>query len=82
MLSGSRCCCPPQREERLRDADGECRGDCQTAYACFYNVSNRHPFLVSKDDYSHYFAHLYLHLGKLERLTKEMIIKYRRTQTV
>ncbi|KAK2812509.1 hypothetical protein Q5P01_000009 [Channa striata] len=76
LLSGARCHCPRLREGP-REPNGECRGDCQTAYACFYNASDRHPFLVSKDDYSHYFAHLYPHLGKLERLSKEMKTKYR-----
>ncbi|KAK2856672.1 hypothetical protein Q5P01_005407 [Channa striata] len=76
LLSGARCHCPRLRKDP-REPNGECRGDCQTAYACFYNASDRHPFLVSKDDYSHYFAHLYPHLGKLERLSKEMKTKYR-----
>ncbi|KAK2832721.1 hypothetical protein Q5P01_016610 [Channa striata] len=76
LLSGARCHCPRLREGP-HEPNGECRGDCQTAYACFYNASDRHPFLVSKDDYSHYFAHLYPHLGKLERLSKEMKTKYR-----
>ncbi|KAK2812863.1 hypothetical protein Q5P01_000940 [Channa striata] len=62
LLSGARCHCPRLREGP-REPNGECRGDCQTAYACFYNASDRHPFLVSKDDYSHYFAHLYPHLA-------------------
>ncbi|KAK2825776.1 hypothetical protein Q5P01_019990 [Channa striata] len=76
LLSGARCHCPRLRKGP-REPNGECRGDCQTAYACFYNASDRHPFVVSKDDYSHYFAHLYPHLGKLERLSKEMKTKYR-----
>lgn len=53
-----------------------CTGKCQMAYACFYNLSDRHPFLVSNEDYSCYFAHLYPNLGKLERLSKEMKSMY------
>lgn len=74
LLMNGQCYC----KRRCTEARvGECSGECQTAYSCFYNSSERHPFIVSKDDYSYYFAHLYPHLGKLERLSKEMKVKYR-----
>ncbi|KAK7915611.1 hypothetical protein WMY93_011372 [Mugilogobius chulae] len=54
-----------------------CEGECQTAYSCFYNASELHPFAVSANEYSCYFARLYPHLAKLERLSKEMKMRYR-----
>lgn len=40
-------------------------------------MSELHPFTVSKQEHRYYFAHLYPHLSKLERLSKEMKVKYR-----
>ncbi|KAJ8009801.1 hypothetical protein DPEC_G00067980 [Dallia pectoralis] len=78
LLNSGQCYCKPRLTE---DRGGACSGDCQSAYSCFYNSSERHPFSVSKDDHGYYFAHLYPHLAKLERLSKEMKVKYRgRTQ--
>nr|BBA49170.1 hypothetical protein ORF56-like [Oryzias latipes] len=79
LLTGGRCHCPCPRPGPAVDQDRRgrrCREDCQTAYACFYNVCEQHPFSVSRCDYNHYFAHLYPHLGKLERLSKDMKTKY------
>ena len=78
-LNNGRCHC---KERRVTNKDlcrlgGVCSGDCQTAYSCFYNTSEQHPFVVSSDDHSYYLAHLYPHLGKLERLSKEMKVKYK-----
>lgn len=74
LLNDGRCYCKPRRG----DAEAQqCRGDCQTAYSCFYNWSQHHPFTASSDEHSYYFARLYPHLGKLERLSKEMKVKYR-----
>lgn len=74
LLNTGQCHC---KTRRTKDRTGACGGECQTAYSCFYNASEHHPFIVSKDDHSYYFAHLYPHLGKLERLSKEMKVKYR-----
>lgn len=74
LLNNGQCYCKRRRTE---DRRGACSGECQTAYSCFYNSSEHHPFIVSKDDHSYYIAHLYPHLGKLERLSKEMKVKYR-----
>lgn len=74
ILNSGQCYC----KRKLAGNRGEvCSGDCQTAYSCFYNSSETHPFLVTEDDQSYYFADLYPHLGKLERLSKEMKEKYR-----
>ena len=70
LLTSGQCLC------RRNGHRGACSGKCQTAYSCFYNSSECHPFTVSKDDHSYYFARLYPHLGKLERLSKEMKVKY------
>lgn len=74
LLNNGHCYC---RRVRNGGPSRACNGECQTAYACFYNASERHPFTVSKDDHSYYFANLYPHLGKLERLSAEMKVKYR-----
>lgn len=73
VLHKGQCHCK-RRGDRI---PAPCEGDCQTAYACFYNISDRHPFLVTNDEYKYHFAHLYPHLGKLERLSNEMKIKYK-----
>lgn len=74
LLKNGQCHC---KTRLTQDRIGACSGECQTAYSCFYNASDHHPFIVSKDDHSYYFAHLYPHLGKLERLSKEMKVRYR-----
>ena len=62
--------CKSGRQVVIVDHHGLCTREYQTAYSCFYNSSNNHPFIGSKDDYSYYFAHLYPHLGKLEHFSK------------
>lgn len=74
LLNSGQCYCKRRRMEAGR---GACSGDCQTTYSCFYNSSQLYPFIQSKNDHRYYFAHLYPHLGKLERLSKEMKVKYR-----
>lgn len=70
LLNNGLCHCKPRRGQ-------PCRGECQTAYSCFYNSSDRHPFAASGAEHSCYLARLYPHLGKLERLSKEMKAKFR-----
>ncbi|KAK7878267.1 hypothetical protein WMY93_031086 [Mugilogobius chulae] len=74
LFRNSSCgCC-----RNMPEADSSrCRGTCQTAYVCFYNFSDKHPFYASRDEQSYYFAQLYPHLGKLERLSKEMKLRYK-----
>lgn len=73
MLLRGNCYCHSQNTAH----SGPCNGNCQTAHSCFYNLSEVHPFILSKNDHSHYFAHLYPHLARLERLSKEMKQVYR-----
>lgn len=74
LLNNGRCHCRP----RNRGAEAQpCQGECQTAYSCFYNSSDYHPLAASSEEHSYYFARLYPHLEKLERLSKEMKVKYR-----
>lgn len=73
MLDGGSCSC--NRRESLDDTAG-CIGQCYFAYACYYNYTETHPFIASKCDHSYYLAHLHLHLGKLERMSKEMKEEY------
>lgn len=70
LLNNGLCHCKPRRVR-------PCQGECQTAYSCFYNSSDRHPFVASGDEHSYYLTRLYPHLGKLERLSKEMKSKFR-----
>lgn len=70
LLNNGQCNCTHKKDT------GACGGDCQIAHSCFYNHSDRHPFDVRSDDRGSYFSRLYPHLGKLERLSKEMKQKY------
>ena len=73
LLRNGRCYCKKRRDTEDSEA---CGGACQIAYACFYNFSIQHPFLVSKDEHNYYLAHLYPNLSTLERLSREMKVKY------
>ena len=72
------CYCKDRTKDRT---GGACKGDCQAAYCCFYNTCARHPFVVSQGDHTGYFDDLYPHLGKLERLSKEMKVKHKDGRT-
>lgn len=63
-LTGGRCKCTPLARE--------CSGRCETAHRCFYNESTKHPIALSRTEQSHCFARLFPHLGKLERLSREL----------
>lgn len=41
-------------QRRMSGDNMPCRGQCYTAYACYYNHAETHPFVTSKNDHSLY----------------------------
>lgn len=74
MLDSGSCSC--NHRESLGADNAGCAGQCYFAYACYYNYTDKHPFIASKCDHSYRLAHLHPHLGKLERMSKEMKEEY------
>ncbi|KAJ8332470.1 hypothetical protein SKAU_G00426430 [Synaphobranchus kaupii] len=59
---------------------GLCRYECLASYCCFYNESEKHPFLVSTANDSEPFTRMFPQLAKLERLARETRSRYHSSQ--